>query len=88
VSFRLIVALVVILLFVLFGAQNTEPVGVRLFFWEITTPAAVAVVGAFACGVMVGALLFWTEQRRVRRREMVASGQVAAPAKKKASWWW
>ena len=85
---RVTVALVVIILFVLFGAQNTEPVSVRLFFWEITTPIAGAVVGAFASGVVVGALLFWSEQRRARRRQLASSEQPTAPAKKKASWWW
>jgi uncharacterized integral membrane protein len=91
---RVAVALVVIVLFVLFGAQNTEPVGVRLFFWQITTPAAVAVVGAFACGVIVGILLLWNEQRRAQRQRLAAPGQsvppakTAMPAKKKERWWW
>ena len=44
------------------------------------------VVGAFACGVLVGAVLFWSEQRRVRRRQLVTAGQL--PTRKKASWWW
>lgn len=83
---RITLALIVIVLFVLFGAQNIDPVGLRLFFWQFTVPASVAVVGAFACGVIVGALLFWTEQRRAKRRQGVLTGQL--PAKKKASWWW
>jgi uncharacterized integral membrane protein len=57
-----------------------------LFFWQFTLPASVVVVGAFACGVVVGALLLWTEQRRTRHRQAALSGQL--PMKKKASWWW
>jgi uncharacterized integral membrane protein len=83
---RITIALVVILLFVLFGAQNTDPVSLQLLFFHFSVPASVAVVGAFACGVIVGAILFWSEQRRGRRRQLVATGQL--PAKKKASWWW
>jgi uncharacterized integral membrane protein len=86
-SLRVIIALTVILLFVLFGAQNTEPVGLQLFFLQFTVPASVAVVGAFACGVIVGALLFWTEQRRSQRRQLASIGG-QLPMKKKGSWWW
>lgn len=82
---RVTIALTVIILVVLFGAQNTEPVSLQLFFWQFTLPASVVVVGAFACGVVVGALLLWTEQRRARRRQSALSGQ---PQTKKTSWWW
>lgn len=84
--FRITIALVVILLFVLFGVQNTDPIGLQLLFLRFTVPASMAVVGAFACGVIIGALLFWTEQRRAQRRHLAMTGQL--PAKKKASWWW
>lgn len=85
-SLRVAIALIVVMLFVIFGAQNTEPVELQFFFWQLTIPASVTVVGAFVSGVIVGALLFWTEQRRVQRRQAASSGQT--PAKKKASWWW
>jgi uncharacterized integral membrane protein len=83
---RVTIALTVIILVVLFGAQNTEPVSLQLFFWQFTLPVSVVVVGAFAFGVVVGALLLWTEQRRARRRQAALSGQL--PMKKKTSWWW
>ena len=83
---RVTIALTVIILIVLFGAQNTEAVSLQLFLWQFTLPASVVVVGAFACGVIVGALLLWTEQRRTKRRQLVQTGQL--PIKKKASWWW
>ena len=85
-SLRITIALLVILLFVLFGVQNTDPIGLQVLFLRFTVPASMAVVGAFACGVVVGALLFWTEQRRAQRRQLIVGGQL--PTKKKASWWW
>lgn len=85
-SLRMTIALAVIILVVLFGAQNTEVVSLQLFFWRVTLPASVVVVGAFACGVVVGAVFLWTEQRRTKRRQLVLTGQL--PSKKKSSWWW
>jgi uncharacterized integral membrane protein len=87
---RTVVVLILASLLVLFAAQNTQPVGLYLFFWQVTAPAAVAVFVAFACGVLVGAGLFWTEQHRTQRRQakLPTPGTPAAPAKKKQSWWW
>ena len=88
-SVRVIVILGVAFLLVLFAVQNTDPVGVHLLLWQVTAPASVAVFVAFAGGVLVGALLFWTEQRRVRRRQGTATlASAATPVKKKQSWWW
>jgi uncharacterized integral membrane protein len=85
-SIRMIVVLLAALLLVMFATQNTDPVGVHLFWWEVSAPASVAVFVAFAGGVLVGALLFWTDQRRARRRQQLTSP--VAPAKKQKSWWW
>ena len=85
-SIRMIVVLAAALMLVVFAAQNTAPVGVRLFWWEVSAPASVAVFAAFAVGVLVGALLFWTDQRRIRRRQQLTTP--VAPVKKRKSWWW
>jgi uncharacterized integral membrane protein len=88
-SIRLIIALAAALLLVVFAAQNTVPVGVHLLWWDVSAPAAVAVFAAFAIGVLVGALLFWTDQRRTRKRQQVTvATATTAPAKKRKSWWW
>ena len=95
-SIRMLVILLAGLLLVLFATQNTEPVGVHLFWWEVSAPASVAVFVAFACGMVVGALLVWTDQRRARRRQQQplptppasATTPATAPAKARKSWWW
>jgi len=87
-SIRMIVILLAGLLLVLFATQNTEPVGVHLFWWEISTPASVAVFVAFAGGILVGSLLFWTDQRRARKRQQPTPPTTTTPAKTQKNWWW
>lgn len=86
-SIRLIIILAASLLLVVFATQNTAPVGVQLLWWEVSAPASVAVFVAFAVGILVGTLLFWTDQRRTQRRQQTATPPTA-PTKKKQSWWW
>jgi uncharacterized integral membrane protein len=63
-------ALVLILLIV-FIAQNTERVGVRFLGWEGQTPLAVALLIASVAGLLLaavaGTLRIWQLRRRVRR---------------------
>lgn len=91
-SVRVIVGLLVILLVVLFTVQNTEPVALHLLVWQLSAPAALVVALAFASGMLVGALFFWTEQRRMQRKQPVtgtaAPTQPVTAVKKKQSWWW
>ncbi|MBI3795749.1 MAG: LapA family protein, partial [Deltaproteobacteria bacterium] len=65
-----------------------EPVGVHLFWWEISAPASVAVFVAFAAGILVGSLLFWTDQRRARKRQPPTPPTTTALAKTQKNWWW
>ena len=97
-SVRVIVGLVVVLLVVLFAVQNTDPVALHLLFWQVSAPAAMMVALAFAFGMLVGALFFWTEQRRTQRQQLPTGAATTAQAaglkspltapKKKRSWWW
>jgi len=91
-SVRVIVGLLVILLVVLFTVQNTEPVALHLLLWQLSAPAALVVALAFASGMLVGALFFWTEQRRMQRKqpatESDTSTQPITAVKKKQNWWW
>jgi len=77
-SIRMIVVLLAALLLVVFAAQNTDPVGVRLFWWAVSAPASVAVFTAFAGGVLVvgllaGSLLGGTIADRLANRRRAAS---------------
>lgn len=87
-SIRMFVVLFAGLLLVMFATQNTDPVGIHLFWWEISAPASVAVFVAFAGGVLIGALLFWTDQRRTRKRQQLPAPGATTPAKTQKNWWW
>lgn len=62
---------IVLVLLVVFIAQNTEPVLVRFLGFEGETPLAVALLIAVAAGLLLtalaGTLRLWQVRRRVRR---------------------
>ena len=75
---RLIVAIPLLLILVLFALSNTEPV--RLGFWPtdlaLEVPLAVAVLGGMALAFLLGGLLVWigelSQRQRARRAEHAA----------------
>ena len=55
-----IVAIIVLLVFlVVFAIQNTQPVTIRLLFWELTTSAVLSILVSFLGGFLVGFLIMW-----------------------------
>ncbi|MDF1605322.1 LapA family protein [Nocardioides sp. YIM 152315] len=66
-----IIAGVLLVLLVVFIAQNTDDVHVSFLGWDGTAPLAVALLIATASGVvitaLVGTLRIWQLRRRVRR---------------------
>jgi uncharacterized integral membrane protein len=67
----LIVAGVLLVLLIVFIAQNTDDVHISFFGWDGTAPLAVALLIATAAGVLitavVGTLRIWQLRRRVKR---------------------
>jgi len=66
-----VVLAIVLLLLVIFIAQNTQTVRVSFLAWDGTTPLAVALLIATVGGILVtavaGLLRIWQLRRRVRR---------------------
>ena len=54
---KLIVALILLVSSVIFVAQNTEVVSVRLFFWTLQMSRIILIAGMFIVGCIVGFLL-------------------------------
>lgn len=54
---KLVVALVLLVLAVIFISQNTEVVKVQLFFWTLQMSRIILIAGMFIVGCIVGFLL-------------------------------
>jgi len=54
---KLVIALILIVLAVIFIAQNTEVVKVHVFFWTLQMSGIVLIAGMFIIGCIVGFLL-------------------------------
>jgi lipopolysaccharide assembly protein A len=75
---RLIIAIPLLIILVVFALSNTEPV--RLGFWPtglaLDVPLSVAVLVGMAVAFLLGALIVWVgelgQRRRARRAEHVA----------------
>jgi uncharacterized integral membrane protein len=63
----------VLILLIVFIAQNTDPVDVHFMGWEGQTPLAVALMIASVAGLVLaavaGTLRIWQLRRRVRREQ-------------------
>lgn len=69
--FAVAASAVVLVLLIIFIAQNTEPVNVRFLGWEGETPLSVALLAAAVAGLILatiaGTLRIWQLRRRVKR---------------------
>ena len=54
---KLVIALILIVLAVIFVAQNTEVVSVRFLFWTLQMSRIILIAGMFRIGCIVGFLL-------------------------------
>lgn len=62
-----VVVLLVILCGALFGALNGTPVSLDFYFFAVTTPLGIALLGALLSGWLLGGLVAWLGQGRLRR---------------------
>jgi putative membrane protein len=75
---RLLIALPLLLLLVLFALSNRQPVALR--FWPtdyaLVAPLSLSIIGAMAVAFLAGGLLVWiselAQRRRARRAEQTA----------------
>lgn len=54
---RLIVGLAILILAVIFAAQNAQPVSIAFLAWQVNGSLAVVVILCFACGALTAAIL-------------------------------
>jgi uncharacterized integral membrane protein len=95
---RMIIALMVLLLVLVFALQNTEPVNLHFLRWDLSVKAGYAVGVPFVFGILVGLLLSTRHHRKLQKMQqlpepgspaaMLANVNATAAKKRAASWWW
>jgi uncharacterized integral membrane protein len=97
-SRRVIVALMLLLLVLIFALQNTESIDLHFLQWNFSLKAGYAVGVPFLLGIFVGLLLSWRHQRKIQKMQrlpepgspaaLLANVNATSGKKKAASWWW
>ena len=54
---KIAIIIVLIILLIIFVLQNTDKVDVKLWFWDISLPAALLLFVCFAIGLIVGLII-------------------------------
>jgi len=54
---KIAIIIVLIILLIIFVVQNTDKVDVKLWFWDISLPAALLLFVCFAVGLIVGLII-------------------------------
>lgn len=65
---RSVVILVLLILFLIVTAQNTDAVKLRILFWDLQTSRIILLVFTLVLGIVVGVLLGRPWKRRRRER--------------------
>lgn len=56
VQFSFWIFIVLAVLLVIFSVQNSEAIGVRVYFWNVNVSLAILLIGTFLTGLITGAL--------------------------------
>jgi uncharacterized integral membrane protein len=54
---KVLAALVILLLLVILGVQNSQPVAIRIFFWQARVDGLLLFAVLFVAGILVGLLV-------------------------------
>lgn len=53
---KMIIILVIVTLIIIFSIQNSETVAVKLFFWKISLPRVLLIMGSVLVGIIIGVI--------------------------------
>ncbi len=71
---RLVLALSVFGVIVIFALQNTDSVDVNFLFWDFGIPLIVVITGTMVLSVIFGDMIDWWWRRRKRKRRESEEG--------------
>ena len=74
IPWRLLLALAVFGLIVLFALQNTASVDVNFLFWDFGIPLIVVITATMVLSVIFGDMIDWWWRRRKRRQREMEEG--------------
>ena len=66
---RLVTALALFGLILVFALQNTESVDINFLFWDFGIPLIVVIVGTMVVSVVLGDLIDWWWRRRKKKHK-------------------
>jgi putative membrane protein len=64
---KIIIVILLLLLLVIFALQNTEIVGIKLWFWEVKIPRALLISLSIIVGVIIGMILSKCNLKMLKR---------------------
>lgn len=67
-QFKTFLLALIVIIFVVFAAQNFEDVNIVLFKWGIKLPLAISMVAVYVLGMFTGGL-FWSNLKKLAKHD-------------------
>ncbi len=67
-QFKTFLLVLIVIIFVVFAAQNFETVQIKLFNWGISLPLALLTVAVYILGMLTGGLL-WSNLKKLTKHD-------------------
>ncbi len=68
-NLKVVAAIVLLVLLVIFSIQNTQPVDVRFLLWTVSTSAVLSILVSFLIGFLVGWLVSYSKSAGKKEEE-------------------
>jgi lipopolysaccharide assembly protein A len=67
-GWKIILAIFIILLVVVFSIQNNTETSVKFWFWDSTAPLVLILFFSFILGLLLMLIMMWPMSRRIKRK--------------------
>ncbi len=74
---KVVLAVVLMTLIVIFSIQNSESTPVKVYFWEVNAPLVLLFVICFMCGIIASIITLWPISRHSKRLQKQTEDQKA-----------
>ncbi len=66
---KVVLAVILMTLIVVFSIQNSESTPVKVFFWEVNAPLVLLFVICFMCGIIAAIITLWPISRYSKKMQ-------------------